>query len=137
VSWSAPPPWPACGFPAHLDTVPSDERPGRYADRWYRPQPWFTVDRDRAVRDERRRRYGTPDDHLVPEPGTAPCERQARLRAEALRRAAEERRLRFLPGALHSPDLSFPCECPPGCDATAEQWRDVHVTDCPCRCDLA
>src|SRR4051794_37893556 len=38
-------------LPAHLDTVHSEQRPGRYQERPSRPQPTYTVDRDRGYRD--------------------------------------------------------------------------------------
>jgi transcriptional regulator with XRE-family HTH domain len=123
-------------FPAHLDTVHTDERPGRYQDQHQRTRPWYTVDRDRDARDELRRRTGTPEDHLVAEPGTAPWEQAARRRREALGRAADERRRASLAGeGRPGPDLE--CTCPADCDATREALAEVHVADCPCRCDVA
>jgi HTH-type transcriptional regulator/antitoxin HipB len=124
-------------YPAHLDVRHGDEDWWYAYHRYGRRTPWYTFDRTRWWRDEVRARAGIAEDHMAPDPSHDPQVRRAARRRRARLRADEERRLRFLSGALGSIDLSFPCECPPGCDATAEQWRDVHVPDCPCRCDLA
>jgi transcriptional regulator with XRE-family HTH domain len=50
-------------FPAHLDTRYSEESWWHGPERYSRRQPWYTFDRDRELRDEWRRRRGTPDDH--------------------------------------------------------------------------
>jgi transcriptional regulator with XRE-family HTH domain len=125
-------------FPAHLDTHHSDERPGRYQDRYYRPVPTFTVDRDRRARDAERRRRGSPDDHHVPRVGDSPEERAAARRAEALRRHHEETRRRFLAGEPAHVGEPFECTCPPRCDELDDrEGRPVHAEECPCNCDVA
>ncbi|MDP9428460.1 MAG: helix-turn-helix domain-containing protein, partial [Actinomycetota bacterium] len=48
-------------LPAHLDTEHTDEVADRWAHRPDRKQPWFTFGLDRAARDRRRARVGTPD----------------------------------------------------------------------------
>jgi HTH-type transcriptional regulator/antitoxin HipB len=125
-------------FPAHLDTYRSDERPGRYQDRYYRPVPTYTIDRDRAARDALRRRWGTPDDHLVPQPGDSPRERADARRREYWRRQAEERERRFLAGEFRDLPDAFRCTCPPACDVVDEQTGELlHAQACPCNCDLS
>jgi transcriptional regulator with XRE-family HTH domain len=123
-------------FPAHLDTRYVDEGWWHDAHHWSRPQSWYTFDLDRARRDGRRRRAGTPDDHQLPQPGDSPAERKA-----ARQRAAREERRRELDrlreaGELPEPE-PFSCTCPPACDEL-DDWsgRPVHAPDCPCRCDL-
>jgi transcriptional regulator with XRE-family HTH domain len=122
-------------FPAHLDPLHSDDRPARFEERWSRPLPWYTFDRDRTYRDVVRRRDGTPDDHRRPQPGDSPAERRARRRAEALRRRQEEFERRRAAGQL--PDLpDFVCTCPPLCAELDIGERPRHAPDCPCGCDV-
>ena len=124
-------------FPAHLDTRYSDEDWWHGEERRSRQQPWYTFDRDRWVRDAYRRRDGTPEDHLRPQPGDSPEDRAARRRQDALRRRNEERERRFLAGELRQTGPDFVCTCPAGCDPVAERHADVHVDGCSCRCDVA
>jgi transcriptional regulator with XRE-family HTH domain len=122
-------------FPAHLDTRYSDERWWHGPERYSRPQPWYTFDRDRAGRDAARRVTGTPDDHQLPQPGDSPQARRARRRQAALRQAAEERQRRFLAGELaRLPDWA--CECPPECAHLDQGTRPVHAPNCACGCDI-
>jgi HTH-type transcriptional regulator/antitoxin HipB len=122
-------------FPAHLDTVHSDDRPGRYEHRPYRPELTYTFERDRRSRDGIRRSSGTPDDHLRPQPGDSPAERRARRRQEAARRRHEERQRRLEAGDL--PPLSdFRCRCPPECADLDIGERPQHTEECACGCDL-
>jgi transcriptional regulator with XRE-family HTH domain len=124
-------------FPAHLDTVHSDDVPSRWADDPGRPQPWFTFTLDRAARDRTRDRDGTPEEHHVPEPGDSPWERAEARRREYWRQRIEERGRRFLAGELRSMDLGFSCTCPAGCEALDDySGRPVHVEGCPCSCDV-
>jgi transcriptional regulator with XRE-family HTH domain len=124
-------------LPAHLDSVRSDRRPGRYQHRPSRPEPTYTVDRDRRARDELRARDGTPDDHHVPQPGDSPAERQEARRREWWRRRAEAQR-RWLETQQGKPfDPGFVCECPPRCDELDDHsGKPVHADDCPCGCDV-
>jgi transcriptional regulator with XRE-family HTH domain len=122
-------------FPAHLDTVHSDERWSRYEDQYYRPRPWYTVDRDRAARDALRRRDGTPHDHLLPHPGDSPAERRSRRNAEARRRQKAELQRRRAAGDVRDPE-EFACSCPPQCDELDVGERPRHAPECPCECDL-
>lgn len=122
-------------FPAHLDTRYSDEGWWHGPERYSRPQPWYTFDRDRAGRDAARSETGTPDDHQLPQGGDSPQARRARRREEALRKAAEERQRRFLAGELvRQPD--WVCQCPPECAELDQGLRPVHAPDCPCGCDV-
>jgi hypothetical protein len=122
-------------FPAHLDTVHSDDRPYRYADHPYRPELTYTFERDRAYRDQIRRHSGTPGDHLVPQDGDSPAERRARRRREAARRQHEEFQRRLAAGELRPID-DFVCTCPPECAELDVGERPVHAADCACRCDV-
>ena len=122
-------------FPAHLDTMYSEERWWRWAHRYDRPLPWYTFDRAREGRDAVRRRAGTPEDHQLPQPGDSPQDRRARRRAEAYRRAAEERQRRFLAGELgRLPE--WVCTCPPECAELDQGERPIHAEGCPCGCDV-
>jgi HTH-type transcriptional regulator/antitoxin HipB len=125
-------------FPAHLDTLHSDDRWWRYEHRFDRPEPWFTFDRVRGGRDTVRRSGGTPDDHHEPRPGDSPEEQRAQRRRDARRRAEEERQRRLLAGELAALDLGFRCSCPSACDELDDRsGRPVHAEACPCLCDLA
>jgi transcriptional regulator with XRE-family HTH domain len=125
-------------FPAHLDTLFSDQRADRFEHRYDRPLPWFTFDRHREHRDHVRRGSGTPDDHHPERPGDSPQERRAERRREYWRRRAEERERAFLAGELaHLPE-PFLCTCPSACDELDDRsGTPVHAPECPCRCDLA
>ncbi|MGY1748363.1 helix-turn-helix domain-containing protein [Modestobacter sp. SYSU DS0511] len=136
-------------YPAHLDTRFGDQDWWHGEQRYDRQQPWYTFDRVREVRDDRRRLGGTPDGHLTPGPADAPEER-ARTRARAACDAREdERRRRRDARARAGHDTNFgwgdpDCGCPPGCDellltedpAPAREQAHPHVADCPCRCDI-
>jgi transcriptional regulator with XRE-family HTH domain len=125
-------------FPAHLDTVHSDDRWWRYEHRPDRVRPWFTFDRDREGRDAGRRSAGTPDDHHLPGADDSPQERAAARRRAYLRAAAEERQRAFLAGELSGIGLGFECTCPTVCDELDDRsGRPVHAEECPCLCDLA
>jgi HTH-type transcriptional regulator/antitoxin HipB len=127
-------------YPAHLDTRYGDQAWWHGDERYSRRQPWYTYDRVREWRDERRERLGTPDDHQLPQPGDSPQDRRAARQREArLRRGAarEELRRRLTEGRTGPLTDAWTCTCPPGCDATREVLRDVHVEDCPSRCDVA
>jgi transcriptional regulator with XRE-family HTH domain len=123
---------------AHLDTVHSEQRPGRYQHRPSRPQPTYTVDRDRGYRDWLRAREGTPEDHHVEHPGDSPAARSA-ARHEAVRRRQDEARRRWLEsGAARLADPGWVCTCPPLCDELDDRsGKPVHADDCPCGCDVA
>ena len=124
-------------FPAHLDTRYGDDDWWHGPHRYARQQPWYTFDRDRRTRDRYTRRNGTPDDHLVPQPGDSPYERAEARRRDYWRRRSEERERRFLAGELRGIDLGFDCTCPPRCDELDDySGRPVHVEGCPCSCDL-
>ena len=123
-------------FPAHLDTVHSDDRWWRYEHRFDRPRPWFTFDRVREGRDAGRRTRGTPDDHLKPVPGDSPEERKAQRRRDARERAEEERQRRRDAAGWQRAEW-FVCSCPPRCDELDDgSGRPVHAEECPCLCDL-
>ena len=125
-------------FPAHLDTRYSDEGWWHGPHRYDRPQPWYTFDRDRGIRDRYRRRKGVPTDHQLPQPGDSPSERQDARRREYWRRDAEERRRAFLAGEYAAVDCAFACTCPAECDELDDRsGRPVHADGCPCNCDLA
>jgi transcriptional regulator with XRE-family HTH domain len=122
-------------FPAHLDTRYGDIDWWHGRERYSRDQPWYTFDRVRDTRDFWRGRWGTPDDHQLPQPGDSPAERRAarrraaRLRREeALQRWREEHR-----GPQPDP---WTCTCPPECAELDRGERPVHADDCPCGCDL-
>ncbi|TKJ18127.1 helix-turn-helix domain-containing protein [Blastococcus sp. CCUG 61487] len=123
-------------FPAHLDTMLSEERAWRWDHRPRLRRPTYTFDRRSEWDDPRSRETGRPDDHLVPQPGDAPEER-ARARADAARRRREaELERRRAAGEL--PTVApFACSCPPACDEL-DDWsaRPVHAEHCPCRCDV-
>jgi len=124
-------------FPAHLDTVHSDDVPNRWADDPGRRQPWFTFTLDRVSRDRTRDRDGIPADHHVPVPGDSPWERAETRRREYWRHRAEERERRFLAGEFRGVDPGFDCTCPPRCDELDDySGRPVHVEGCPCSCDV-
>lgn len=122
-------------FPAHLDTVLSEERAWRWAHRPDRPQPTYTFDRRRPGED--RNDVDRPHDHLVPQAGDSPQERAAARRRQHFRAAAEDRQRRFLAGELRGLPDPFVCTCPPRCDEL-DDWsgRPVHAEDCPCSCDV-
>jgi hypothetical protein len=124
-------------FPAHLDTVRSDEGQRLYEPRRDRPGTAFTYGKDRDARDSRRRTLGTPADHHPVLPDDSPAARvAARRRAADLARAAELER-RFLAGEFRHLPEPFECDCPRACD-DLDDWsgRPVHAEDCPCSCDI-
>jgi hypothetical protein len=124
-------------LPAHLDTVHSEKRPGRYQDRYYRRQPTYTFDLDRSFRDLLRERHGTPDDHHVEQPGDSPAARAEARRAAAHRRDAEARQRALESGAWDHVWLDFVCECPPQCDELDDRnGKPVHAEHCGCGCDV-
>jgi transcriptional regulator with XRE-family HTH domain len=121
-------------FPAHLDTRYSEEAWWHGPERYSRPEPWYTFDRARDIRDRYRRLDGMPDDHQLPQPGDAPPERRAaRNRAIAQRRAEEVERQR---GGRPVEPEPWICDCPPRC-AELEDWNGPprHADGCVCRCD--
>jgi HTH-type transcriptional regulator/antitoxin HipB len=122
-------------FPAHLDVRYGDEDWWHGRERYSRVQPWYTFDRVRWTRDHWRDRLGTADDHQLPRPGDSPAERKAArvLAAEVRRHMAVLRGL--LTGDIR-PRPDFVCTCPPRCAELDLGERPVHVTDCPCRCDV-
>jgi transcriptional regulator with XRE-family HTH domain len=125
-------------FPAHLDTRRADEGRWLYEPRRDRPEPSFTVTRDRANRDAGRHRRGTPDDHHPERPGDSPADRAAARRQERRRADAAERERRFLAGEFAGIDLRFECTCPAACDELDDRsGRPVHAPECSCDCDLA
>jgi HTH-type transcriptional regulator/antitoxin HipB len=125
-------------FPAHLDTRYGDQGWWYTPHRYDRPQPWYTFDRDRYVRDEYRAWRGTPQDHLLPQPGDAPEERAAARRRALLEARAAERERAFLAGELARRAEDFDCSCPPACDELDDRsGKPVHADDCPCGCDVA
>lgn len=117
-------------FPAHLDTRYGDEDWWHGVHRYDRPEPWYTFDRSRSIRDIWREILGTPDDHQLPQPGDSPQERRAaRARAAAGRREAGD-----AAEVREWPDLV--CTCPPECDELDRGERPVHAAGCLCGCDL-
>jgi transcriptional regulator with XRE-family HTH domain len=130
-------------YPAHLDPRRGDEGWWYPDSRRARPTPWYTFDRARWRRDAWREHHGTPADHLLPSPDDDPADREALRREERradARRRHEEERAAWLRRVAAGEVTWWPdpeCSCPAGCDATAESWRDVHVEDCPCRCDVS
>jgi transcriptional regulator with XRE-family HTH domain len=122
-------------FPAHLDTVHSDERWWRYEERYDRRRPTYTFDRDREGRDIIRRLEGTPDDHHLPRPGDSPKQRKA-ARQRALREQAQEEWRRRLAAGEVAPFEQFACTCPAECDALDDGTRPQHAPGCGCGCDL-
>jgi transcriptional regulator with XRE-family HTH domain len=124
-------------FPAHLDTIHSDEVASRWEHRPSRPRPWFTFTLDRNSRDRARDRGGIPDDHHVPEAGDSPQDRIAARRRGHWRRRAEDRERRFLAGEFREVRENFRCTCPPQCDDLDDySSRPVHAAGCPCSCDV-
>ncbi len=122
-------------FPAHLDTVLSEERASRWEHRPLLRQPTYTFDRrDRWADAESAR--NRPDDHLVPQPGDSPAERAAARRREARERRQDELARRRAAGEPR-PVEPFTCTCPPACDEL-DDWsgRPVHAEECPCSCDV-
>ncbi|MGY2083095.1 helix-turn-helix domain-containing protein [Blastococcus sp. SYSU DS0539] len=124
-------------FPAHLDTVLSDERPQRWADRRDRARPIYTFARRSPWDLPGSRTEDRPADHLRPRPGDSPEERAEARRAAHRRRHREELERRFLAGELAGLPDAFACTCPPACDEL-DDWdgRPVHADGCPCRCDI-
>jgi transcriptional regulator with XRE-family HTH domain len=121
-------------FPAHLDTRYSEEAWWHGEERYSRPEPWYTFDRCRDIRDRYRRLDGTPEDHQRPQPGDSPAERRAaRNRARRQRKAEELERAR---GGRPVELPPWVCDCPPLC-AELEDWQGPprHADDCDCRCD--
>ena len=124
-------------FPAHLDTRYGDEDWWHGHSRYSRQQPWYTFDRARWLRDQWRRRTGTPEDHQMPQPGDSPEERKAARQRAARRRAAEEWQRRLAAGVVQ-PSPPFECTCPPRCDDLDDRsGPPVHADDCTCLCDVA
>ena len=123
-------------FPAHLDTRFGDIDWWHGDSRYSREQPWYTFDRVRDTRDYYRGRFGTPEDHQLPQPGDSPKERRA-----ARQRAAWERRRQELDRLRAAGELAaaepFSCACPPACDEL-DDWsgKPVHAPECSCGCDL-
>jgi HTH-type transcriptional regulator/antitoxin HipB len=123
-------------FPAHLDTRYGDIDWWHGGSRYNREQPWYTFDRVRETRDFWRERFGTPEDHQLPQPGDSPAERRA-----ARQRAAREEQRREVERRREAGELPerepFTCECPPACDEL-DDWsgKPVHAPECPCGCDL-
>jgi HTH-type transcriptional regulator/antitoxin HipB len=122
-------------FPAHLDTMLSEERVWRWEHRPLLRRPTYTFDRRRPGDDDADR--DRPGDHLLPEHGDSPAERLAARRAGLRRRAQQEGERRFLAGELRGRDDGLTCTCPAECDEL-DDWsgRPVHAEDCPCRCDV-
>ncbi|MDQ1661477.1 MAG: hypothetical protein QOJ68_1457 [Blastococcus sp.] len=124
-------------FPAHLDTRYGDEGWWHGPERYSRPVPWYTFDRDRGRRDARRNTRGTPSDHQLPQAGDAPADRAAARRQAARRRAHEEFERRRLAGEL-PPLEPFVCTCPRRCAELDDgSGPPVHVDGCPCGCDIS
>ena len=124
-------------FPAHLDTMLSEERASRWEHRPHVSRPTYTFDRRRPWDDAASRTTNRPADHLRPQPGDAPEERAAARRAERERRRRQELERRFLAGELRPGDDGFTCTCPSTCDELDDfSSRPLHADDCPCVCDL-
>jgi HTH-type transcriptional regulator/antitoxin HipB len=126
-------------FPAHLDTMLSEQRASRWDDRPRLRRPTYTFDRRPSWGDSGRRGdRDRPDDHLMPRPGDHPAERAtARRLAERDARQLERDR-RFRAGELGRTDDPFTCTCPPECDDLDDRsGPPVHAADCPCSCDVA
>ena len=123
-------------FPAHLDTVLSEERASRWEHRPQLRQPTYTFDRRDPWADAESRARSRPDDHLVPQPGDSPAERAAARQREARKRRQDELARRRAAGEL-GPVEPFTCTCPPACDEL-DDWsgRPVHAEECPCCCDV-
>ena len=125
-------------FPAHLDTRYGDEGWWHGPDRHYRTQPRYTFDRRRDQRDRFRERDGTPDDHLLPQPGDSPAERDEERRRTRWVAGKEERERRFLAGELADVREAFSCTCPAECDDLDDRsGKPVHADGCRCHCDIA
>jgi HTH-type transcriptional regulator/antitoxin HipB len=129
-------------FPAHLDTRHGDVAWWHGPERYSREPPTYTFDRDRAVRDSRRRAGGTPADHQVPRPGDRLADRAAARRRAALQRQLAELERRRLAGEFDDRD-GFTCSCPGSCSIGPESGVVTratidaeHVPECTCRCDL-
>ncbi|SDF62638.1 HTH-type transcriptional regulator / antitoxin HipB [Blastococcus aurantiacus] len=122
-------------FPAHLDTVLSEQRASRWEHRPGLRQPTYTFDRRDPWQAAETHARSRPD-HLLPHPGDSPEERAAARRHAARERARDERDIRVAAGERR-PAEAFTCSCPPACDEL-EDWsgRPVHADDCPCRCDV-
>jgi transcriptional regulator with XRE-family HTH domain len=117
-------------FLAHLDTRRAGAGHWLYEPRRDRPEPSFTVTRDRTSRDARRHAGGTPDDHHDERAAGVPTDH-----ADARRR---ERERRFLAGEFAHVREGFVCTCPGECDELDDRsGRPVHAAGCPCNCDLA
>jgi transcriptional regulator with XRE-family HTH domain len=123
-------------FPAHLDTRYSDEGWWHGPERYSRPQPWYTFDRDRDARDAARAATGTPVDHQIPQAGDSPEERRRKRQLAARRRWAAEIQRRREAGALLPAPLDLVCSCPPQCEQLDEGLRPVHAPACTCGCDI-
>ncbi|MGY2067159.1 helix-turn-helix domain-containing protein [Blastococcus sp. SYSU DS0619] len=124
-------------FPAHLDTVLSDERSSRWEDRRDRSRPIYTFGRRSPWGLPGSRTENRPDDHLRPQPGDSPEERAEARRAARWRRSREELERRLLAGELAGLPDPFTCTCPPACDELDDRdGPPVHADGCPCRCDL-
>ncbi|MBJ7452930.1 MAG: helix-turn-helix transcriptional regulator [Blastococcus sp.] len=123
-------------FPAHLDTVLSEERASRWEHRPKLRQPTYTFNRRDPWADACSRPRSRPDDHLVPQAGDSPAERAAARWREAEQRRRDERARRVAAGELR-PAEPFTCTCPPACDEL-DDWsgRPVHAGECPCSCDV-
>jgi HTH-type transcriptional regulator/antitoxin HipB len=123
-------------FPAHLDTVLSEQRASRWEHRPLLRQPTYTFDRRDPWADPGSRARHLPDDHLVPQPGDSPAERAAARQREARARREDERARRVAAGELRAAE-PFTCTCPPACDEL-DDWsgRPVHDEECPCSCDV-
>lgn len=123
-------------FPAHLDTLHSDEIPGWWEHNPGRPTPWFTAFRDRDARDAARRTGGVPRDHHPDRPGDSPEERKAARQRAARQRVREDFKRRLAAGGIRFDD--FVCACPPACDELDDRsGKPVHAPVCPCDCDVA
>ena len=124
-------------FPAHLDTRYGDEGWWHGPERYSRPVPWYTFDRDRERRDGRRSTRGTPSDHQLPQWGDSPAERAAARRQAARVRRAEELESRRRARGWQPPE-PFVCLCPPQCDELDDRsGPPVHAPACPCGCDIS
>ena len=122
-------------FPAHLDPRLSEEGWWHGPERYTRPEPWYTFDRDRPMRDAVRSRHGVPADHRLPGPDDSPEGRRTQRRQASRRRWTEEVQRRLKAGAM-PPVEPWVCDCPPRC-AELEDWQGPprHAPGCPCRCD--
>ena len=123
-------------FPAHLDTRHGDDGWWHGPERYSRPVPWYTFDRDREQRDGRRSRLGTPSDPQLPPWGDAPAERAAARRRDTRRRRIEEFERRRRAGEWQ-PTEPFVCFCPPECEELDDRsGPPVHAPSCRCGCDI-